>query len=98
MRDSEIICVELVATDHDGKFQGVIFLGSIKYEALKKVYDARVSVCGFFFFFFFFFFFSSNSHWKNKELRKAVISVNENLSVTDNLTQIMTIEILLIDG
>eukprot|EP00106_Octopus_bimaculoides_P017875 XP_014785317.1 PREDICTED: uncharacterized protein KIAA0930 homolog [Octopus bimaculoides] len=41
VRDSEIICVELVATDHDGKFQGVIFLGSIKYEALKKVYDAR---------------------------------------------------------
>lgn len=44
VRDSEIICVELVATDHDGKFQGVIFLGSIKYEALKKVYDARASL------------------------------------------------------
>lgn len=44
VRDSELICVELVATDHDGKFQGVIFLGSIKYEALKKVYDARASL------------------------------------------------------
>ncbi|GAB1608027.1 uncharacterized protein KIAA0930 homolog [Argonauta hians] len=44
VRDSEIICVELMATDHHGKFQGVIFLGSIKYEALKKVYDARASL------------------------------------------------------
>lgn len=38
-----MVCVELVASDKDGSVQGVIFLGSIRYDALKKVYDARVS-------------------------------------------------------
>jgi hypothetical protein len=38
-----MVCVELVASDRDGAIQGVIFLGSIRYDALKKVYDARVS-------------------------------------------------------
>ena len=38
-----MVCVELVAQDRHGPFQGVIFLGSIRYDALKKVYDARVS-------------------------------------------------------
>ena len=42
VRDSELVTVELVASDRTGSFQGVIFLGSIKYENLKKVYDARV--------------------------------------------------------
>lgn len=37
-----MVCVELVASDKDGSVQGVIFLGSIRYDALKKVYDARV--------------------------------------------------------
>jgi hypothetical protein len=37
-----MVCVELVASDRDGAIQGVIFLGSIRYDALKKVYDARV--------------------------------------------------------
>jgi hypothetical protein len=37
-----MVCVELVAADRDGAIQGVIFLGSIRYDALKKVYDARV--------------------------------------------------------
>ena len=37
-----MVCVELVANDKDGAVQGVIFLGSIRYDALKKVYDARV--------------------------------------------------------
>ncbi len=43
IRDSEMVCVELVARDRHGPFQGVIFLGSIRYDALKRVYDARVS-------------------------------------------------------
>jgi len=37
-----MVCVELVASDRQGSIQGVIFLGSIRYDALKKVYDARV--------------------------------------------------------
>jgi Uncharacterized conserved protein (DUF2045) len=43
VRDGEMVCVELVAKDKDGTNQGVIFLGSIRYDALKKVYDARQS-------------------------------------------------------
>lgn len=43
VRDGEMVCVELVAADRQGTIQGVIFLGSIRYDALKKVYDARVS-------------------------------------------------------
>lgn len=39
-----MVCVELVASDKTNMFQGVIFQGSIRYEALKKVYDNRVSV------------------------------------------------------
>lgn len=38
-----MVCVELVASDKTNTFQGVIFQGSIRYEALKKVYDNRVS-------------------------------------------------------
>lgn len=44
VRDGEMVCVELVANDKDGAVQGVIFLGSIRYDALKKVYDARVGM------------------------------------------------------
>ncbi|XP_060084561.1 uncharacterized protein KIAA0930 homolog [Ylistrum balloti] len=44
VRDSEMVCVELTAADRRGNLQGVIFLGSIRYEALKKVYDARASL------------------------------------------------------
>ncbi|XP_063401040.1 uncharacterized protein KIAA0930 homolog [Mytilus trossulus] len=44
VRDSEMVCVELKAADRTGIFQGVIFLGSIRYESLKKVYDARASL------------------------------------------------------
>ncbi|KAK9875791.1 hypothetical protein WA026_009581 [Henosepilachna vigintioctopunctata] len=46
VRDGEMVCVELVATDKTGAVQGVIFLGSIRYDALKKVYDARQSSLG----------------------------------------------------
>ncbi|XP_033880780.1 uncharacterized protein KIAA0930 homolog isoform X1 [Acipenser ruthenus] len=42
--EGEMVCVELVASDKNNTFQGVIFQGSIRYEALKKVYDNRVSV------------------------------------------------------
>lgn len=41
--EGEMVCVELVASDKTNMFQGVIFQGSIRYEALKKVYDNRVS-------------------------------------------------------
>ncbi|KAJ8945408.1 hypothetical protein NQ314_009246 [Rhamnusium bicolor] len=41
VRDGEMVCVELLAADRAGTIQGVIFLGSIRYDALKKVYDAR---------------------------------------------------------
>ncbi|XP_016839382.1 uncharacterized protein LOC100120947 isoform X3 [Nasonia vitripennis] len=44
VRDGEMVCVELVASDREGTVQGVIFLGSIRYDALKKVYDARSSL------------------------------------------------------
>ena len=38
-----MVCIELTATNRRGICQGVLFLGSIRYEALKKVYDSRVS-------------------------------------------------------
>ncbi|KAF4521150.1 hypothetical protein B566_EDAN012916 [Ephemera danica] len=44
VRDGEMVCVELVASDRQGGVQSVIFLGSIRYDALKKVYDARSSL------------------------------------------------------
>lgn len=45
VKEGEMVCVELVA--FDGQIRKVLFLGSIKYEALKKVYDARVSIYNF---------------------------------------------------
>lgn len=49
VRDGEMVCVELVARGRgdggagaDGA-QAVIFLGSIRYDALTRVYDSRVS-------------------------------------------------------
>lgn len=44
--EGEMVCVELVASDKSNTFQGVIFQGSIRYEALKKVYDNRVRCFG----------------------------------------------------
>ncbi|KAG8248852.1 hypothetical protein J6590_032425 [Homalodisca vitripennis] len=44
VRDGEMVCVELVASDRSGHIQAVIFLGSIRYDALKRVYDARASM------------------------------------------------------
>lgn len=43
VRDGEMVCVELVAADKEGDLQSVIFLGSIHYDAVKRVYDARVN-------------------------------------------------------
>ncbi|XP_076362420.1 uncharacterized protein KIAA0930 homolog isoform X2 [Tachypleus tridentatus] len=44
VRNGQMVCVELVATDKDGVIQGVLFLGSICYEALKRVHDSRASI------------------------------------------------------
>lgn len=44
VRDGECVCVELVARDRYKNREAVIFLGSIRYEVLKQVYDTRVFV------------------------------------------------------
>ncbi|XP_050444389.1 uncharacterized protein KIAA0930 homolog [Adelges cooleyi] len=44
VRDGEMVCVELVASDRCGKMRNVIFIGSIRYEALKTVYNSRMSL------------------------------------------------------
>lgn len=70
VRDSESVAVELTARDKQGLFAGVLFLGSVKYDALKRVYDSRVSlfvesitynVCIFHFFFIYFLLFVPES-------------------------------------
>ncbi|XP_068628155.1 uncharacterized protein KIAA0930 homolog isoform X3 [Battus philenor] len=43
VRDGEMVCVELVARGRGGEPCAVIFLGSIRYDALTRVYDARQS-------------------------------------------------------
>ncbi|CAG0897093.1 unnamed protein product [Cyprideis torosa] len=45
VRDGEILAVELVAKDKEscGVIGGTIFVGAIRYDALRKVYDARQS-------------------------------------------------------
>lgn len=42
VRDGECVCVELVARDRQKTREAVIFLGSIRYDILKQVYDAKV--------------------------------------------------------
>lgn len=44
MRDSEFVAVELTASDKAGCFQSVLFLGSVKYDALRRTYESRVSI------------------------------------------------------
>ena len=44
VRDPESVAVELTARDKAGLYSGVIFLGSVRYEALKQVYDNRVCI------------------------------------------------------
>jgi len=41
--EGECICVELIARDRNRNVEAVIFLGSIRYDILKKLYDSRVS-------------------------------------------------------
>lgn len=43
VRDGECVCVELVARDRSKSREAVIFLGSIRYEVLKRVYDSKAS-------------------------------------------------------
>ena len=43
VRDSEFVAVELVAIDKKGTYESTVFQGSVKYEALKRTYDNRVS-------------------------------------------------------
>ncbi|XP_032220552.1 uncharacterized protein KIAA0930 homolog isoform X2 [Nematostella vectensis] len=44
VKDNEMVCVELVARDKTESFKGVVFLGSIRFESLKKVYENRASM------------------------------------------------------
>ena len=44
IKEGQAVCVELVARNPMLNKPRVLFLGSIKYEALKKVYDARVKL------------------------------------------------------
>uniref|UniRef100_A0A914XRD3 Uncharacterized protein n=1 Tax=Plectus sambesii TaxID=2011161 RepID=A0A914XRD3_9BILA len=43
VRDGECVCVELVARDRYRHRESAVFLGSIRYEVLKQVYDTRAS-------------------------------------------------------
>jgi hypothetical protein len=42
VNEGQMVCVELVAKNAHLNEPRVLFLGSIKYEALKKVYETRV--------------------------------------------------------
>ncbi|OQV21660.1 KIAA0930-like protein [Hypsibius exemplaris] len=45
IRDGEMVCVELVARDPlSASLKSVLFLGSVRYELLKQVYDTRASL------------------------------------------------------
>ncbi|XP_047989146.1 uncharacterized protein KIAA0930 homolog [Leguminivora glycinivorella] len=43
VRDGEMVCVELVARGRGADALAVLFLGSIRYDALSRVYDSRQS-------------------------------------------------------
>ena len=45
VNEGQMVCVELVAKNPLFNEPRVLFLGSIKYEALKKVYETRVIIC-----------------------------------------------------
>ena len=44
VNEGQMVCVELVAKNPVLNDSRVLFLGSIKYEALRKVYDTRVRI------------------------------------------------------
>ncbi|CAF5164914.1 unnamed protein product, partial [Rotaria magnacalcarata] len=43
VNEGQMVCVELVARNPHLNEQRVLFLGSIKYESLKKVYETRAT-------------------------------------------------------
>ena len=43
VEEGQLICVEVVAAEKQGHYRSVIFLGSVRYESLRRVYEARVS-------------------------------------------------------
>uniref|UniRef100_A0A915HKQ3 Uncharacterized protein n=1 Tax=Romanomermis culicivorax TaxID=13658 RepID=A0A915HKQ3_ROMCU len=43
VRDGECVCVELSAKDRNSRYESVIFLGSIRYEVLRQVYETKGS-------------------------------------------------------
>jgi hypothetical protein len=44
VNEGQMVCVELVARNPVLNDSRVLFLGSIKYEALQKVYETRVKI------------------------------------------------------
>ncbi|XP_066917535.1 uncharacterized protein KIAA0930 homolog [Clytia hemisphaerica] len=44
LQENEIVCVELTAKNKESGNESVIFLGSVKHEALVNVYDAKTSI------------------------------------------------------
>lgn len=44
VNEGQMVCVELVAKNPLINESKVLFLGSIKYEALKRVYETRVRI------------------------------------------------------
>ncbi len=44
VNEGQMVCVELVARNPVLNDTRVLFLGSIKYEALQKVYETRVKI------------------------------------------------------
>ena len=44
VNEGQVVCVELVGWNPILNKSKVLFLGSIKYEALKQVYDTRVKI------------------------------------------------------
>lgn len=52
--EGECICVELVARDRYRNCEAVIFLGSIRFDILKKLYDSRVNYFKIFYIYIFF--------------------------------------------
>jgi hypothetical protein len=44
VNEGQMVCVELVARNPVLNDTRVLFLGSIKYEALRRVYETRVKI------------------------------------------------------
>nr|XP_039258134.1 uncharacterized protein KIAA0930 homolog [Styela clava] len=46
LREGEMVCVEIIAHDKNMEFISVIFLGSVNYDALMKVYQKKTEGLG----------------------------------------------------